>query len=159
MGRNITEECGKTEIWAERCWNPVSLRSVHTRWQRCPARGNVTRLTLRPSSSQVQQMLLQQLVKDGGAGAGGGSILAYTPLSPAPVVAAPQTTPMLTTSAIPLVLDTDRLSRWARACSLFPVCRWPGVDARYTPLAPEVKVQRKPCPRWAGCVASTLLST
>ncbi|CAN7975164.1 unnamed protein product [Ixodes persulcatus] len=70
----------------------------------------ITRLSQLPTQ-KVQQMLLQQLVKDGGAGAGGGSILAYTPLSPAPVVAAPQTTPMLTTSAIPLVLDTDRLSR------------------------------------------------
>lgn len=70
----------------------------------------ITRLSQLPTQ-KVQQMLLQQLVKDGGAGAGGGSILAYTPLSPAPVVATPQTAPMLTTSAIPLVLDTDRLSR------------------------------------------------
>lgn len=70
----------------------------------------ITRLSQLPTQ-KVQQMLLQQLVKDGGAATGGGSILAYAPLSPAPVVASPQATPVLTTSAIPLVLDTERLSR------------------------------------------------
>ncbi|CAN8006418.1 unnamed protein product [Ixodes hexagonus] len=62
----------------------------------------ISRLSQLPTQ-KVQQMLLQQLAKDGG----GGSILAYT--SPAPVV--PQATPVLATSAIPLVLDTERLSR------------------------------------------------
>lgn len=66
--------------------------------------------------TQVQQMLLQQLVKDNTCGTSAtGSILAYTPLSPTPVVAAaPQATPILAaTSAtgIPLVLETDKLSR------------------------------------------------
>lgn len=75
----------------------------------------ISRLSQLPTQ-KVQQMLLQQLVKDNTCGANAtGSILAYTPLSPTPVVAAtPQATPIIAaTSAtgIPLVLEADKLSR------------------------------------------------
>ncbi|KAK8767975.1 hypothetical protein V5799_005243 [Amblyomma americanum] len=75
----------------------------------------ISRLSQLPTQ-KVQQMLLQQLVKDNTCTANtAGSILAYTPLSPAPMVAtAPQAAPLLAaTSAtgIPLVLEADKLSR------------------------------------------------
>lgn len=74
----------------------------------------ISRLSQLPTQ-KVQQMLLQQLVKDNSCATNAaGSILAYTPLSPAPVVTAPQGAPLLAaTSAtgIPLVLEADKLSR------------------------------------------------
>ncbi|KAH6935350.1 hypothetical protein HPB50_005232 [Hyalomma asiaticum] len=75
----------------------------------------ISRLSQLPTQ-KVQQMLLQQLVKDNSCGTNtAGSILAYAPLSPAPVVTAtPQGAPLLAaTSAagIPLVLEADKLSR------------------------------------------------
>ncbi|KAH7969343.1 hypothetical protein HPB52_016833 [Rhipicephalus sanguineus] len=75
----------------------------------------ISRLSQLPTQ-KVQQMLLQQLVKDNSCATNAtGSILAYTPLSPTPVVAAsPQGAPLLAaTSAtgIPLVLEADKLSR------------------------------------------------
>ncbi|KAL1428813.1 hypothetical protein MTO96_002532 [Rhipicephalus appendiculatus] len=74
----------------------------------------ISRLSQLPTQ-KVQQMLLQQLVKDNSCATNAtGSILAYTPLSPTPVVAAsPQGAPLLAaTSAtgIPLVLEADKLS-------------------------------------------------
>lgn len=75
----------------------------------------ISRLSQLPTQ-KVQQMLLQQLVKDNSCATNAtGSILAYTPLSPTPVVAtSPQGAPLLAaTSAagIPLVLEADKLSR------------------------------------------------
>lgn len=75
----------------------------------------INRLSQLPTQ-KVQQMLLQQLVKDNACAANApGSILGYTALSPAPMVTtAPQAAPLLAATAatgIPLVLEADKLSR------------------------------------------------